>query len=395
MKKIYKRMTAVLIACSVFAICVYGACHWHSLTSELAVGEFEKDTYMRFLPEREYVRPIGRTYYDDGVLWFSMSGSGAEFKAKGEYLTLEFHADNPSVTAKHHLSRAAVYKNGSLVLDEIIDSETKTYSIELGGEAVIRIVKENEAKTSAFGLGEIGLYGKRKISPTDESDLKIEFIGDSITCGYGIDEERMNASFSSQTESFTKTYAYLTAENLGADYSAVAFSGYGVLSGFTSNGMINSNSVLGKYYDKSCLLIGRQTLWDFSAFSPDIVVINLGTNDASYCAGSPRRREMFRDEYMKFLSYVRTCNPGAYILCVLGDMNNSLFSCIEEAVAMYTASTGDSRVEAFTVEYRMGENDIVIDGHPGALSQACAARALTEKINSLIFSRTVLRSDDR
>ena len=50
----------------------------------------------------------------------------------------------------------------------------------------------------------------------EEKDIKIEFIGDSITCGYGIDEMNEKGYFSTATENFTKSYAYITAENLGA-----------------------------------------------------------------------------------------------------------------------------------------------------------------------------------
>ncbi|MBR2892474.1 MAG: GDSL family lipase, partial [Clostridia bacterium] len=179
-------------------------------------------------------------------------------------------------------------------------------------------------------------------------------------------------------------YAYMTAQNLNADYSVVAFSGYGVVSGFTSNGVRNQEATVEQYYDKSAFLsYGREMPWYFPDFESDIVVINLGTNDASYCSKSFQRRQMFINEYISLLRTVRGYNQNAYILCILGDMNNSLYSSIEKAVEQYKAETLDSAVEAMTVDFRMDINDIVIDGHPGYMSNIYAAGILSEKINSL------------
>ena len=77
-------------------------------------------------------------------------------------------------------------------------------------------------------------------------------------------------------------------------------------------------------------------------------------------------------------------NPYVYIICVLGDVNNSLFSCIESAVGNYINETIDNRIIAETISYRMDINDIVIDGHPGYLSNLNAANDLSIKIAKLI-----------
>ena len=93
---------------------------------------------------------------------------------------------------------------------------------------------------------------------------------------------------------------------------------------------------------------------------------------------------MFISEYVSLLRTVRSYNQNAYILCILGDMNNYLYPSIEKAVEQYKTETGDSFVEAMTVEYRMDINDIVINGHPGYMSNLHAASMLSEKINSLL-----------
>ncbi len=338
-------------------------------------------------PDKYTVRPIGRSFYEGGVRYLSYSGSGVEFACRGEYLTIKLIDDSQGRYLSNHKARYAIYKNGVIVADDTLTESERIVTLTLdgyGSESVIKILKLSEAQYSAMGIGEICVYGKKRIEPTREKDLKIEFIGDSITCGYGVDEINDNGYFTTATENFTKTYAYLTAENLSADYSAICFSGYGVYSGYTTGGIINSSDVLPLHYDKACYLYGgREIIWDFRESDNDIVVINLGTNDASYCAKSVSGRQEFTRRYEDFIRQVRLCNPDAYILCILGDMNNSLYSCIEQAVCNYTAATSDYRVSATTIEYKMGENDIVINGHPGYMSNLYAANELTAKIREL------------
>ena len=341
-------------------------------------------------PDKYSVRPIGRTFYEGGVRYFSHSGSGMEFAGRGEYATIKLIDDSQGRYFQGHEPRYAIYKNGFLIEEGTLTEGEKITYVTLDGyyvDTVIRIVKLSEAQYSSMGVGEITLYGKNKIEPTEEKEIKIEFIGDSITCGYGVDEADDKAAFSTSTENFTKTYAYLTAEYLGADYSAVCFSGYGVYSGYTSNGVLNSQDTVPFYYDKSCFLYGgRETQWDFSEFQSDIVVINLGTNDASYCAKSLSGRQEFTRKYADFIRQVRYYNPYAYIVCILGDMNNSLYSCIEQAVSNYINSGFDRRVTALTIGYKMGENDIVINGHPGYMSNVYAANELSSKITELLYT---------
>ncbi len=343
---------------------------------------YEKSSYKEYTLNENYLKFIGRSaVIDDGII-LSASGSGIEFICKGDYAEITLEPESLYVSSSHS-PRIAVYCDGNLVAMECV-TEEKTYRINSKySGSKITLVKLSEPMHSSVKVGKVASYGIKDIEPTEEKDLKIEFIGDSITCGYGIDGSAYGG-FSTSTENFMKSYAYLTAENLNADYSAVCYSGYGVLTGYTENGIINDKIVMNEY-DKACHLTGQEDpLWDFSRVKNDLVVINLGTNDASYCGSSSYGRQRFVEAYVNMLMTVREKNPDAYILCILGDMNNSLYPSIETAVSRYSEASFDSRVEAFSVDFKMGENDIVVDGHPGALSNLCASEVLTEKIKTLI-----------
>ncbi len=387
MKKILRciRITFLSVLLIFLSVALYFYATYDS--AETPVPSFASPSLTVCTAEEANVKLLGRTHYEDGVRYLSHSGSGIEFTCKGEYLTVTILDDSEGRYLSGHKARYAIYKNDVPVIDEILTEPEKSHYIELDGydtETVVKIIKLSEAQYSAMGVGEIAIFGKENIKPTKEKDIKIEFIGDSITCGYGIDEVNDAGYFSTATENFTKTYAYITAQNLDADYSAVCFSGFGVYSGYTTNGVINSEDIVPNHYGISCFLYGgREILWDFNEFKSDVVVINLGTNDASYCAKSSSGRQEFTRRYTQFISQVRQFNPDAYILCVLGDMNNAMYPCIEQAVSDYISETFDSKVSAMTLTYKMGENDIVINGHPGYMSNLCAANELTAKIREL------------
>ena len=387
MKKILRRIRIAVLSIILICLCIGLGFYAYQPVPQNPALTLIPPKLNVYTADKEYVKTIGRTYYEDGVRYFSHSGSGIEFLCRGEYAVINIVDDSQGRYYGVHKARFAIYKNGEAIVDETLAEAEKSYHIVLDGyetDSVITVLKLSEAQYSSMGIGEIAVYGKTKIVPTEDKPLKIEFIGDSITCGYGIDEENPRGYFSTATENFTKTYAYLTAEKLGADYSAVCFSGYGVYSGYTSNGVRNSHDVLPNFYEQSCFLYGgREIYWDFTEFQSDIIVINLGTNDASYCGSSLSGRQEFTRRYTDFIKQVRIHNPYAYIMCILGDMNNSMYSCIEQAVSNYINDTRDNRVVSESILYRMDINDIVINGHPGYLSNLNAANDLSVKIAQL------------
>lgn len=352
---------------------------------ERTMMDYQAVGYREYSLSDDYIKLIGRSVSLNDKLYFSYSGSGIEFICKGAYAEITLCAERAYGISVNHQPRFAVYADGNLIIDECIDFEERTYRIDTSYQGTrITVIKLSEAMYSSFAVSKIASYGNEDIMPAENKDLKIEFIGDSITCGYGIDEGAYG-TFSTKTENFSKTYAYLTSQKLNADYSAVCFSGYGVVSGFTDNGIKNDKLVMNEY-EKAGLLSDSEPLWNFNETENDLIVVNLGTNDASYCSDSYTRRLEFIEAYISLLEKVRQRNPSAYILCILGDMNNSLFSSIGSAVSSYIEKSNDVRVEAFMTDFNMAENDIVINGHPGEKSNEYASEVLTEKINSLINS---------
>ena len=179
----------------------------------------------------ELAKPLGRTAYhaDTGTLWCSLSGSGIAFGFRGKECRLHLTADSAFVSGENGAARYAVYLNDELVTDAQLTEPEQTVIIPNSGSedeyAWVRLVKLSESQNSALGIRSVGVfaskaahgqYARDVFKPAAEKAHLIEFIGDSITCGYGVDGEYGRDQFKTANENVTKAYSYLTAQKGGA-----------------------------------------------------------------------------------------------------------------------------------------------------------------------------------
>ncbi len=366
-------------------------------TEQQQTTEEEKELSEKsFIPTDEYVKLIGRSQMNSGdVLWLVHSGSAVEFTFTGTKASVTMQGDSTAVPGnRDNAARFAVYVDGERVMDEQMLQMQKEFEIPLSGgekEYTVKIIKLSEAANSIVGIKSINVTGKGDIKPTASNDLKIEFIGDSITCGYGVDDEDRDHHFATSTEDATRAYAFKTAELLGADYSLVSFSGHGIISGYSGDGNKVEEQLippiytkLGKSYATGGNIKLNEIDWDFSKFVPDVVVINLGTNDASYTKTDKDKRKDYTDSYVEFLKTVREKNPDAYILCTLGIMGTDLCDSMHDAVDAYKSAAGDEKVSYMDFAVQSASDGYAADWHPTEKTHAKAAEKLAEEIRNLI-----------
>ncbi len=337
----------------------------------------------------ENVRFIGRVMLLEDTLWMALSGTGIEFSVTGTRASVTVVADDTWSGAPENQTRVAVYVDGERVADTLLNKpETTVTAFKSNREEthVVRVIKLSESAMSTCGISEIATDGE--ITPTENKSYLIEFIGDSITCGYGVDDEDRDHHFATGTEDVTRAYAYKTAETLDADYSMVSFSGYGIVSGYTAIGEKMGNQLVPDYYEKLGFSYGtykgeykpQNIAWDFTVRQPDLVVINLGTNDMSYVLDKEDRREEYIVGYLEFLKTVRKNNASAKILCVLGIMGEALCPAVEDVVERYIEETGDTKVYYMGFTDQLPEDGYVADWHPTETTHRKAASRLTAEI---------------
>lgn len=342
------------------------------------------------------VRFFGRTLTRDGVWYFDMTGAGFEAHFSGTGLEAKLTTDKPlSISERAFLT---VLIDGEEAQHFPLKGKNHWYSLARGlspGEHTVRLVKRSEARHSVAGALELSVENGELLPPVPSGrSRKIEFIGDSITCGYGNTVSDLALKFFTADEDGLATYAALTAQALNAEYHTVCASGWAVRKspyGGCLPGVYCKTD--GFNFDEN---------WDFSRFQPDLVVINLGTNDyAWYCLyakdadltehsitrlaadkkwldngethdGNSLCRA-FRDAYADFLLLVRQKNPGAWILCTLGLMGNELEPQIKEAIAQSRLK----RVSYFRLPYLSDVGGAGGNGHPNLEAHRNAAAALT------------------
>ena len=221
----------------------------------------------------------------------------------------------------------------------------------------------------------------KKLLPIKQPERKIEFIGNSITCGYGNEGDSPNCHFSAKTENNYLAYGAITARNLNAAYMAVAYSGKGVIQNYS----LEDKETLPVIYDR-IFPDKKESRWDFKKWQPDVVVINLGTNDFAHAAPDSA---LFVKTYLDFLKRIRWNYPKAHIFCIEGCMIKDGWPAgipsltlvkkfIESAVDNFKTDT-DTKIETFYLTTAK-EGDFGCDYHPNKRKHQMMAGELTSFI---------------
>ncbi len=335
-----------------------------------------------YTADEEFVKIGGRTFVDrTGALILSNTYSYIEFAFCGTYAEVTLTSD--CIEGK---ARVGIFVNGERV-DDVMLTKSKTtvkvFESEVPKECIVSVVKLSEQGKSYAGVKKISAVTEYGIVPTPQRERRIEFVGDSITCGYGIDAPNENYEFSTETEDGSKAYAALIGKALDADVNVVAWSGIGAYSCSTSGENPSQWKLISQVYENTDTMHTAEK-WDFSQWQPDVVVINIGTNDNSWTRGIDERVDLFGDAYYDFICQVRRSNPDAYIICALGVMGNQLMPEITEQVELYKANTGDERVEAYEIANQSGKDGFGAGYHPSVKTHQKMADSLSAHIAEIM-----------
>lgn len=336
------------------------------------------------MQEIPYLRVLGRNngYLKPVTLFWTASGIEMNVKAKevwvkvrSEYEILEPWVD---VVVDGALSQRLMVNKGEQKICLFRNME---------GDKVrnVKLLRD----TPAFPTDEKTLLQVLEIEtdgeffPLEEPKLRMEVIGDSITSGEGGSGSCEEQSWNSFCFNAVDNYAYMVAEELGAVYNCISQSGWGVFCSWEGD----EQQAIPLYYEQVCgLLTGERNKelgafekWDFHKFQPDIVVVNLGTNDGS----GTRDMEKIENAVKGFLKKIRTCNPECYILWCYGMLGEGICPTLQKAVWNYKMKSGDEHVE-FVKLPDTREGEFGSRQHPGHKSHEKTAKILAEKIRRIM-----------
>ena len=236
--------------------------------------------------------------------------------------------------------------------------------------------------------------GKKLVETPALPSRKIEFIGNSITCGYGNEGLKKEEGFDYATENHYYSYASITSRNLNAQHWVVARSGIGAYRNYGEAKTGSPRSCMPVQYEYTgyawdLKLREEATFlrekWDFSRYQPDVVCINLGTNDLST---NNYDLELLKQGYQKLLKLVRQHNPKAKIVFLTGSMlyNQELKEACQllDDITAEAKKTGDKEVYRFDMSPISGDAFYGNDWHPNIYQDEKMAAELTAYLQKLM-----------
>lgn len=348
------------------------------------------------IPTSSVVKPVGRTMLMNDKLWMCYSATGASLKFQGKELQVILQGDDrcEMENMSENLARIKVFRDKQCIHDKMIDKKEIALVLQNSQdieEHTYEILKVSESAMSNCAIKILVADDDACIYPTEKQPHFIEFAGDSITCGYGVDDEVAEHNFRTDTEDATKGYAYLACQQLLADHSLVSLSGYGIISGYSSDGLRRADQRLPLFYNKMGFsyssfenVFPQDANWNFADRQPDLVVINLGTNDDSFTRDDLELQLEYCREYVAFLKQVRAKNPKAVILCILGMMGERLCPMVKKAVSDYCVETGDENLHFAHFTEQLAQDGRAADWHPSQLTHRKNAEKLSAVIRKIM-----------
>jgi hypothetical protein len=279
-----------------------------------------------------------------------------------------------------------------------ITTNKKIYIIADGLEDTsheIELFKRTEemfGKTQFFGF--VVDEGANLIPLENGRDKLIEYIGNSITCGYG-NEGVNGGTFGPTTENHYMTYAAFTSRNFNARHLAVCKSGIGIYRNY--DGPAGGNTDCMTNYYTRVFLYDANPKYSFSD-KPDLVCINLGTNDFSTTGGDST---LYVSNYFRLIDTIQTRYTMPDILCLLGPMmGDPTLGRVRNYLTFIADSAsrkGKGNVYFFEMSQQTGSLGIAIDYHPTVAQHFKNGKELSGyiklikgwKINPLVIKASV------
>ena len=244
----------------------------------------------------------------------------------------------------------------------------------------LEIFKESE---TSCGFVRVGKIEVEELLPMPvQSKKKIEFIGNSITAGMSADASIVPCGEGGPCDQHNayESYGATVARTLGFDFMINAVSGIGVY----RNSATDFPTMSDIYENMLLTAHEADTKWDFTSFIPDIVCINLGTNDFSD-GGGPVPREafdstQFNNKYIVLLEIVNKLYPDAKIVLLQHDMSGTqhveVFSkCLHSIKERFQKIKAGVQIEIFAFSPSAATGCL---GHPDVAEHRKMAEELSE-----------------
>lgn len=350
----------------------------------------------------------GRTIMDASPLPLFWSHSGIEVNCTGTELWVDVEVD-----CAGYEPWMVFELNKSMMSRQMLLPETKSVclykNMQPGKVKNCKFYRDLQAVSGDEATHVLikGLRTDGEFLPVEDGKIKIEFIGDSITSGEGTYGAFLDDEWIAMYMSSSRTYVNQIERALNAEARVISHGGWGVYIGWDNDIRNNIPSiyrpVCGISKGETNVKLGAQNEYDFTSWKPDVIVVNLGTNDATSFNQPPldipgvgpvkmRKNDdgsfvaedakKIHDAIVNFLTMLRECNPDSNIIWAYGMLGYDLETLINESMADYVASSGDKKVEYLQLP-NSTEETLGSHYHPGYKNHHEAAIVLGKRIGEM------------
>jgi lysophospholipase L1-like esterase len=282
-----------------------------------------------------------------------VNGSTVQYSWPGVYFEGRIRGTGVGIALNDPAADYDVQVDGATVATLVTPGQTTRWVNGLSdAEHTVRVVKRSESpwSSSEFG-GFVAAPGGAILTKPAARTRQTEFIGDSLTAGYGNTATTRDCA-GDQVNRTTNTdisYGALTARRLSADYQVNAISGRGMVRNYNGG---DPGTDYRTYYDRALLNVAGD-VWNPGTWRPQLVVVYLGTNDFSTALnpGEPWTADSlvaaYRGAYGAFLQKLRTRYGANTTIVAVGAGN---FADYVQQVVQERAAAGDNRVRYWAID---------------------------------------------
>lgn len=307
------------------------------------------------------------------------------FWSPGVYIESKFKGNTCTVFLNDEVLYGNVHNYIEIIIDNYLPLRLQTIGMSnaisikglSNGTHNILICKDTESGNGFLEFA--GILCKKLLPLPPKSLPKIEFIGNSITCGFGADESKIPCGKGQWYDEHNAYMSYgpLTARALNADWQITAVSGIGMI-----HSCCGMKILMPQVYDKIDLR-DDSISYDFNQYIPDLITICLGQNDGIQDSAT------FCSAYVNFIKTIRSKYENAKIILLTSPMADAkLRAALQNYLASienYLKTNGDEDIYHY---FFKNQSNHGCGGHPDLKEHQQISSELTHfiKENHLLRS---------
>lgn len=260
------------------------------------------------------IRYEGRVVPDwRGRVRFAWPRTAMHLRFTGTGLTARIH-DEPEEDARGS-DAISVQVDGGAARRITLTPGTRDYALARGlspGEHSLRVAKLTEAGVGTVRVHRVVPQGGGVLARPGPRRHRLLAVGDSITAGYGVHQPDGPCGVALARGDASESWASRAADALDAELHMIAWSGRGLTRNYDPDG----EPTMAQLFDRA-IPTERWSRYDLRAYVPDVVVVNLGTNDASTPGFDDAA---YRAALDAFVSRLQSLYPRAQVVLAVGPL---------------------------------------------------------------------------